>query len=83
MTHTIHAPKCSQCGSELIFVSQTESHPEGTRYPQINTIYRCSNEDCQNKKDKEKADRIKLREKREATEKERAEKIQEKRKNFA
>ena len=72
-------PKCSQCGSQLILVSQVTVRPEGTRYPQTNTIYRCSNEECQKKKDKEKADRQKLRLTRETTEKERIEKIQEKR----
>lgn len=69
-------PKCFQCGSELIFVSQEKVQPEGTRYPQINTVYRCSNVACQEKKDKEKADRLKLRQNKEITDKERMEKIQ-------
>jgi len=73
-------PKCFQCGSELIFVSKETVQLEGSRYPQTNTIYRCSNEECQKKKDKEKADRQKLRLNRESNEKERMEKIQEKRK---
>jgi DNA-directed RNA polymerase subunit RPC12/RpoP len=72
--------RCFQCGSELIFVSQETVQPEGMRYPQINTVYRCSNEECQKKKDKEKLEREKLRLNREVTEKERMEKIQEKRK---
>jgi hypothetical protein len=70
---------CFHCGSELIMVSQETVQPEGSRYPQINTVYRCSNADCQQKKDKEKAERLKMRENREVTEKERMEKIQEKR----
>jgi hypothetical protein len=74
------SPKCFQCGSELIFVSQETLRLEGTRYPQTNTIYRCSNEECQKKKDKEKIDRQKQKENRESIEKERMEKIQEKRK---
>lgn len=72
-------PKCSQCGSDLIFVSRVTVKPEGTRYSQTNTIYRCSNDDCQKKKDKEKADREKIRLNREVTEKDRMEKMQEKR----
>ena len=72
-------PKCSQCGSELIFVKKETVQPEGTRYPQTNTVYRCSNEECQKKKDKEKADRQKQRQNRESIEKERMEKMQEKR----
>jgi hypothetical protein len=71
---------CFQCGSELIFVSQETVQLEGTRYPQTNTVYRCSNAACQEKKDKDKADRQKQRQSREVTEKERMDKIQEKRK---
>jgi hypothetical protein len=72
-------PKCFQCGSELIFVSQEIVQPEGSRYPQTNTVYRCSNEACQEKKDKEKADREKLRQNKVLAETERMEKMQEKR----
>ena len=71
---------CFQCGSELIFVRKETVRTEGTRYAQTNTIYRCSNLACQQKKDKEKADRLKLRQNKEVTEKERLEKIQELRK---
>jgi len=71
---------CSQCGSELIFVSQEIVKPEGTRYAQTNTVYRCSNPACQEKKDKEKVDRLKMRQNKEVTDKERIEKIQEQRK---
>ena len=71
---------CSQCGSELIFISEEIVQPEGTRYPQKNTVYRCSNLACQEKKDKEKVDRLKLRQNKEVTDKERIEKIQELRK---
>ncbi|HSX09386.1 MAG TPA: hypothetical protein VLF93_04480 [Candidatus Saccharimonadales bacterium] len=52
---------CSQCGSELIFVSRESVKPEGMRYAQTNTVYRCSNDECQKKKNKDKADREKLR----------------------
>jgi hypothetical protein len=71
---------CFQCGSELIFVSQETMQPEGTRYAQINTVYRCSNVECQKKKDKEKAERLKLRQNKEIKDKERIEKSQELRK---
>ncbi len=73
------SPLCFQCGSPLIFVSREIIKLEGSRYSQTNTIYRCSNEACQEKKDKERAERLKLRLSRETTEKERMEKIQEKR----
>jgi len=73
-------PICSQCGAELIFVKKETIQPEGTRYPQTNIVYRCSNDECQKKKDKEKVERIKLRQNQAITQKERMEKIQEKRK---
>ena len=73
-------PTCFQCGAELIFVSQETIQLEGMRYPQTNTVYRCSNEECQKRKDKEKIDRQKQRLNRESIEKERMEKMQEKRK---
>lgn len=73
-------PKCLLCGNELILVSQEKVQPEGMRYAQTNTIYRCSNPECQKKKDKERADRVKLRENKEERERERIEKIQELRK---
>jgi hypothetical protein len=72
-------PKCFQCGSQLIFVSQEIVQPEGSRYPQINTVYRCSNEACQKKKDKDKADRQKLKLNKAEMDKERIERIHEKR----
>lgn len=72
---------CFQCGSELIFVSQETVQVEGARFQQINTVYRCSNSDCQRRKDKEKADRLKIRQNREASDIEKAEKIQEMRKS--
>ena len=74
--------KCFQCASELIFVSQETVLLEGARYPQINTIYRCSNAECQKKKDKEIIDRLKLKQNRAITQKERMERIQKMRKLY-
>jgi len=71
---------CFHCGSELILVSQNTIQPEGTRYPQTNRIYRCSNAACQEKKDKEKEERLQLKQNRATLEKEKLEKIQEKKK---
>jgi hypothetical protein len=72
-------PKCFQCGSQLIFVSQETIQPDGSRYPQINTVYRCSNEECQEKKDKAKTERLKFRQNQADLMQERMEKMQEKR----
>ncbi len=57
---------CAQCGSKLIFISEEKVQPEGVRSSQTNTVYRCSNEDCQRKRDKEKAERQKQYERRKA-----------------
>jgi hypothetical protein len=72
--------KCFQCGSELIFVSQETVQPEGMRYPQIDTVYRCSNGECQKQKDKDKVDRQRIRLKKVEMDKKRIETLQEKRK---
>jgi hypothetical protein len=50
---------CFQCGSLLTFVSEETVKLEGSRFPQINVTYRCSNAACQDKKDREKVDREK------------------------
>lgn len=73
---------CFQCGSPLIFVSEVTEQPEGIRFPQTTIIYRCSNQACQDEKDKELAKRIKLREEKAVADKKRVENIQEKRKQI-
>lgn len=73
-------PKCFQCSSDLIFVSEVTVQPEGTRYPQTNTVYRCSNDECQKKKDKDKADRFTFKLNQALNQKQRLERIQENRK---
>lgn len=70
---------CYQCGSPLIFVSEKIVQPEGSRFPQTNTVYRCSNVACQEKKNKEKADRAKQQRKKAEMTKIRLEERQEKR----
>ena len=70
---------CFQCGSELIFISKEIIKPEGSRFAQVNTIYKCSNSTCQGKKDKEKADRIILQQKKTELAKVRLEQMQQKR----
>lgn len=53
-------PTCSQCGSRLIFVSQVTELPEGSRFPQTSIKYRCSDQACQDEKDRQTAKRVKL-----------------------
>jgi hypothetical protein len=66
-------PKCSQCGSALILVSKITEKLEGYRYAQTSTVYRCSNQDCQDDKDKETAKRLKFKEDRAQVDKKREE----------
>jgi hypothetical protein len=61
-------------------VSEETIQPEGSIYAQTNTIYRCSNADCQQEKDKQQAERVEQRQKRADASKKRIEEIQEKRK---
>ncbi len=70
---------CFQCGSPLIFVSEEIVKLEGSRFPQTNTVYRCSNVVCQERKDKEKADRVKQQQKKAEIARIKSEEMQEKR----
>lgn len=70
---TTSIPKCFQCGSPLILVSQKTTHPEGSLFPQTVSVYRCSNQECQEQKDKEELKRIKLRDDKLESDKKRAE----------
>ena len=71
---------CFQCNSPLILVREFTEQPEGSRFPQTTVIYRCSNQECQDEKDKEAAKRMKQREEKAIADQKRIEKIQEKRK---
>ena len=53
-------PKCSVCGSPLILVSEVTELREGSRFPQTTIKYRCSNQECQDEKDKQTAKRLKI-----------------------
>lgn len=59
------SPICNTCGSKLIFVSKVTETFDGSRFPQTTSIYRCSNKECQDEKDKQTALRIKGRTERE------------------
>ena len=59
-------------------VSKVTEVLEGYRYPQTSTVYRCSNDECQEQKDKETAKRVKIKEDRALVDKKREELKQEK-----
>ena len=60
-------------------MSQVTSQVEGSRFFQTNSVYRCSNQECQDEKDKQTEKRIKLQKEKEAAiEKRNEEKLQKK-----
>ncbi len=56
----LSTPKCSQCDSDLIQISNVTEKLEGSRFPQTTTTFRCSNKECQDEKDKQTAKRVQL-----------------------
>ncbi len=75
--------KCSQCGSPLILINKVTELIEGSRFPQTTFTYICSNKECQDKRDRETAKRIKLQKDKEGADKVRQERKLENKKNFA
>ena len=75
--------KCSQCGSPLILVDQVTEYIDGSRFPQTTSTYRCSNQECQDKREKETAKRVKLQKDKESADQVRMEKKIEDKKLFA
>ncbi len=67
--------KCTTCGSDLILVSTITEQLEGSKFPQTTTMYRCSNQACQEDKDKQAAKRLELRKEKEQADERRASKI--------
>ena len=53
--------RCSQCDSRLILVSKVTETLEGSRFPQTTSIYKCSNKECQDERERETAKRVKLK----------------------
>jgi hypothetical protein len=53
-------PTCSQCQSLLILVSKVTEEIAGSRFPQTTIVYRCSNKECQDEREKQSAKRAKL-----------------------
>jgi len=72
------SPKCSQCNSPLILISKKTEYIQGSRFPQTNTIYKCSNTKCQEEKDAQAAKRKSMREHKIREAKKRIEKMQKK-----
>ncbi len=67
--------KCSTCGSDLILVSTVTEQLEGSKFPQTTTVYRCSNEECQEEKDKQAVKRLQLRKEKEIADERRSTRI--------
>jgi hypothetical protein len=74
LKHSKNTPICFTCGSPLIFVSESTELKEGSRFPQTSTKYRCSNQACQDEKDKQTAKRLKVLKEKEVNDQKRLEK---------
>lgn len=57
--------KCSNCGSELIFVEEVTVTIGNSLYPMTKTTYRCSNQVCQDETDRKVAKNLELKKERE------------------
>lgn len=66
-------PTCFQCGSPLILVSKVTEKMANSLFPQTTSTYRCSNSVCQEKTDRETANRIRLQKEKEEAAKVRTE----------
>lgn len=51
---------CSQCGSDLILVSKVTEILEGYLFPLTTSTYRCTNDECQQQKDRQAEKLMKL-----------------------
>ncbi len=74
LKHSKNTPICFTCGSPLIFVSESTELKEGSRFPQTSIKYRCSNQACQDEKDKQTAKRLKVLKEKEVNDQKRLEK---------
>lgn len=60
-------PKCNQCGCDLILVSQKTEKLGNSVMPMTTTVYRCSNQSCQEEIDKKISKHLELKEEREVS----------------
>jgi hypothetical protein len=74
LKHSKNTPACFTCGSPLIFISESTELKEGSRFPQTTIKYRCSNQECQDEKDKQTAKRLKVLKEKEINDQKRLEK---------
>ena len=49
---SVNTPICRQCNSPLIFVEKVEQKLENSQFTTTSTVYRCSNQECQDDIDK-------------------------------
>jgi hypothetical protein len=59
------APTCYQCGSKLLFISKKTEKLPNSFSSTVVTIYRCSNIECQEEKDKQEVIRQKAQKEKE------------------
>lgn len=57
---SVNTPLCRQCNSPLVFVEKTTQKLENSHFETTTTIYKCSNQACQDDIDKKAEQRKKL-----------------------
>lgn len=73
MLNTNRVPICQECNSPLVLLTTETTTPEGSLFPQITSTYRCTNDACQDEKDKQEAKRLQQQLIRDQADQERAE----------
>ena len=79
--HSLYTPKCNQCDSDLILVTEVSELLDDYPTPIITTTYRCSDDSCQKDIDKKTSARIQYQLEHEAAKKKRFKKNAEYKRN--
>lgn len=56
---------CAQCGSKLILIDTITEKIAGNLFPQTTSTFRCSDDECQDRRDKEMQKRLELKKEKE------------------
>lgn len=63
--NTLTPHKCAQCGSKLVLVSTVTEKIPGNLFPQTTSTFRCTDDECQSRRDKEMEKRLELKKEKE------------------
>ncbi len=63
--NTLTPHKCAQCGSKLVLVSIITEKVAGNLFPQTTSTFRCTDDECQDRRDREMEKRMQLKKEKE------------------